>query len=333
MGCPVGLDRLLSRVRSVVRAASVSHKKSGIQDRQAMGKASRNKRAGSARERIAAQRAAARRAEIRNRVMLASLSGVVVIAIVVVLIVVKVNAKPTSKGASNGPTGAALSKLVDQVTSVPATTLDKVGAGPITAGPTAVKGEAPLTSNGKPEVLYIGAEYCPYCAAQRWAMVVSLSKFGTFSNLGTVHSSSTDSYANTPTFTFYKSTFTSKYISFVPVETETNVATATADGAPLQTPTAAQSAIFSKLDSAGSIPFIDFGNKYSEVGNLSPYGPQDLSGKSWSQIAAVLGDPSNSIAQGIDGSANYMTAAICKLTNNQPASACTSTIQQLETKL
>jgi hypothetical protein len=298
-----------------------------------MGKASRNKRTGSARERIAAQRAAARRAEIRNRVLLSSGAAVVVIAIVVAFIVVKVNAKPASKGASNGPTGTALAKLLDTVSSVPVSTLDAVGAGSITTGPSVVTGEPALTSNGKPEVLYIGAEYCPYCAAQRWAMIVSLSKFGTFSNVSTIHSSSTDSFANTPTFSFYKSSFTSKYISFVPVETETNVATATADGAPLQTPTAAQQKIFSKLNSAGSIPFIDFGNKYNEVGNLPPYGPQDLSGKTWTQIAAVLADPSNSIAQGIDGSANYSTAAICKLTNNQPGSACTPAIQQLEAKL
>lgn len=299
-----------------------------------MGKASRNKRAGSARDRIAAQRAAQRQREIRNRVLLSSGAVVVVIAIVLTFVLIKINS-PKSKAdtGSNGPTGAALTKLVDTVTSVPAATLDKVGAGPITTGPSPVTGEPALTSQGKPEVLYIGAEYCPYCAAQRWAMVVSLSKFGTFSNLHTTHSSSTDSFANTPTFTFYKSSYSSKYITFVPVETETNVRTATADGAPLQAPTSAQSAIWQKLDSGGSIPFLDFGNKYTEVGNFTPYGPQDLSGKNWNQIAAALGNPSNSIAQGVDGSANYTTAAICKLTSNQPASACTSTIISLESKI
>jgi thiol-disulfide isomerase/thioredoxin len=297
-----------------------------------MGKASRNKRTGSARERVAAQRAAARRAEVRNRVFMASGAVVVVIAIVVAFVVVKLNHK-TPKGASNGPTGVALAKLVDTVVAVPNSVLDKVGGGPITAGPTAVTGEPPLTSGGKPEILYIGAEYCPYCAAERWAMVVSLSKFGTFTNLRTIHSSSTDSYANTPTFTFYKSTYTSKYINFTSVETTTNVATATANGAPLQNPTTAEQALWAKLDSNGSIPFIDFGNKYSQVGNLQPYGPQVLTGKSWNQIAAALTDSSNPIAQGVDGSANYFTAAICKLTNNQPGSACTSVIQGLEAKL
>jgi thiol-disulfide isomerase/thioredoxin len=297
-----------------------------------MGKASRTKRTGSARERIEAQRAAARRAEIRNRVFLASGAVVVVIAIVVAFVVIKANHKPP-KSTSNGPTGVALAKLVNTVVEVPSSVLDRVGAGPITAGPTTVTGEPPLTSSGKPEVLYIGAEYCPYCAAERWAMVVSLSKFGKFTNLRTIHSSSTDTFANTPTFTFYKSSYTSQYISFTPVETLTNVASGNSPGAPLQTPTKAQQALWAHLDSNGSIPFIDFGNKYSQVGNLQPYGPQYLTGKTWNQIAAALTNPSSPIAQGIDGSANYMTAAICKLTNNQPGSACTSVIKGLEAKL
>ena len=70
-----------------------------------------------------------------------------------------------------------------------------------------------LTQGGKPEVLFMGSEYCPYCAAQRWAMVSAVSRFGTFSGLTTTHSSSSDVDANTPTLTFYGSKYTSQYIS------------------------------------------------------------------------------------------------------------------------
>ncbi len=41
----------------------------------------------------------------------------------------------------------------------------------------------------------MGAEYCPFCAAQRWAMVNAFSRFGTFTGLTTTHSSSTDTDA------------------------------------------------------------------------------------------------------------------------------------------
>jgi hypothetical protein len=298
-----------------------------------MGKASRNKRTGSARERIAAQRAAARRAEIRNRVMLASFSGVVVIAIVVAFIVVKVNAKPTK--VSGASTGTALpASVIKDITGVSATTLAAVGTG--TTYPNVIiplKSGSALTSGGKPEVLYIGAEYCPYCATERWAMTVALSRFGTFSGLHGIHSSSTDVYANTPTLTYYKSTYTSPYVDFTPVETET-VSKAT-----LQTMTSAQSAIMSKYDappyvsaeSEGSIPFVDFGNKYMISG--ASYNPQVLSGQTWAEVAAALNDPSSAIAKGADGAANQITAAICKLTHNQPGSACTASIQTIENKL
>jgi len=273
----------------------------------------------------------------------------VVVVIVVVFVVVKANKKPpaTAAGASNGPTGAALATLTNQVTTVPVSALNSVGGGSITSGGdlgatsgnflTPISGASALTSNGKPEFLYVGAEYCPYCGAERWPMIIALSRFGTFSGLTTIHSSSTDAYANTPSWTFYGSKYTSKYISFVSVEETRNYrignsASTSVNYVTLQTPTAAEQALATKYGT-GYIPFIDVGNAYVEVGNLNPYGPQDLQGKSWSAIAAALSNPSSTIAQGALGSANYLTAAMCKLTSNQPATACTPAIQTLETQL
>jgi hypothetical protein len=312
-----------------------------------MGKASRTKVDTSRREKIAAQRAAARRAEQRKRILIASGAIVAVIAVVVAFIVVKANTKhPTassSTSVSNGPTGSALAGVVSKVTSVSASTLNSVGngGGAVTAIPRPITGGTALTANGKPEMLYMGAEYCPYCAAERWAMIVALSRFGTFTGLHTVHSSSTDVYANTPTWSFYKSTYTSQYLTFTPVELTTNVPDASSPSGyvTLQTPTAAQTAIQAKYDAppyvasadAGSIPFIDFGNKYMIAG--ASYNPQVLSGLSWAQVAADLSNPSSAVAKGVDGTANYITGAICKMTGNQPASACTSTVQSLEGNL
>ena len=157
-----------------------------------MGKASRTKVDSSRREKIAAQRAAAHRAEQRRRILLVSGCILVVVAIVVAFIVVKVNSGPAkSTASSNGPTGSSLASVVAKTTSVPASTLNAVGdgGGAVSGKPTKITSSA-LTSNGKPEVLYMGAEYCPYCAAERWAIIVALSRFGTFSGLSTVHSAS-----------------------------------------------------------------------------------------------------------------------------------------------
>ena len=190
-----------------------------------MGKASRTKVDASRREKIAAQQAAARRAEQRRRILIGSGSILVVLVIVVVFVVVKLTSKSGTDTSSNGPTGSALASVVKTVTSVPASTLDAVGAGSgILATPESITGTA-LTENGKPEMLYIGAEYCPYCAAERWAMIVALSRFGTFTGLATVHSAKANGggenepYPDTPTWTFAHATFTSQYLTFTSVET------------------------------------------------------------------------------------------------------------------
>ena len=91
--------------------------------------------------------------------------------------------------------------------------------------------------------------------------------------------------------------------------------------APLQATTTQQQAIWDKYD-ANSYPFIYFGGKYMITSPI--YDPQVLQGKTWAQIAAALHDPSSAIAQGALGAANYMTAAICKMTGDQPASVCSS---------
>jgi hypothetical protein len=313
-----------------------------------MGKASRTKVDSSRREKIAAQRAAERRAEQRRRILIASGAIVVVIAVVVAFIVIKANSKPSSSTSSNGPTGSALASVVSNVTGVPASTLDKIGdgGGAVTAKPAAITGGTALTANGKPEMLYMGAEYCPYCAAERWSMIVALSRFGTFSGLSTVHSASvngagsTEPYPNTPTWTFHGATYTSKYVTFTPVEMETNIPDKSNGGyTNLETPTAAQQALLNKYDvppyvpagSNGAIPFIDFGNKYLIAG--ASYNPQVLSGLSWAQIASDLKNPDSAVAKGIGGTANYITATICKMTGDQPASACTSAIKSLEASL
>jgi thiol-disulfide isomerase/thioredoxin len=322
-----------------------------------MGKASRTKQDGDRRARIAAQREAERRSAQRKRIYLAGGSILVVAIVVVALVLVKLNGGGgTAAAASNGPTGAALSTVTKQVEDVPTSVTDAVAGGGINTSlfvPTetstqvssasqtgsyfgTVNSSTPLTSGGKPEVLYMGAEYCPYCAAQRWAMINALSRFGTFTGLTTTHSSSTDADPNTPTWTFYKSTYKSNYINFTPVEETTNErqGNSSSTSVPyvtLQTPTSAEQAIGQTYDPQGYIPFIDLGNKYVQVGNLSPLTPTMLDGQSWAQVAAAMNNPSSAIGKAEIGNANYMTAGICKLTNNLPATACTPTIQKLET--
>ncbi len=287
-----------------------------------MGKGERT-RARSAREKVAVQRAAGRRAERRRRVLLASGAIALVVVLAIVAIVVRPGQSPASQaaGASTGTTAQDLA-VAREVTSVPTATFDAVQAGTAT-GLTATSGQPPLTSDGKPEVLYMGGEFCPYCAAQRWALAAALSRFGTFTGLSLIHSSPTDVYASTPTLSFYKSGYTSRYVSFIPVEWfgEADDASTPFGHVYLQQPTAAQAALFSKY-AGGSIPFVDIGNRYLTG---VQYIPSALAGMSWSQVATAMRTPSSPVARDIDGAANIITAAICTITSDQPGGVCTST--------
>ncbi|HXZ66648.1 MAG TPA: DUF929 family protein [Streptosporangiaceae bacterium] len=265
----------------------------------------------SVRARIAAQQAEQRRKDQRRRIF--AVGGVVVALLAVIGIVI---GALVSHSSSASPAAGAqpLPAGVQADLTVPASTFAAVGIGSSsTQYLKHVTGSA-LTSGGKPEMLYIGAEWCPYCAAERWAMATALSRFGSFSPLKGVHSSASDVYPNTATLTFYGATYTSKYLVFTPVENED------VNHNLLVAPTSAQQALWAQYDPPGdTYPFIDIGNRYIAA---VTYNPQVLQGLSWSQIASDLHNPSSAVAQGAVGSANLMTAAICKITGNAPASVC-----------
>ena len=260
----------------------------------------------------------------RTPVWVAPAAVVVAIALVVAaFFVVRWYTTPVPPKAPSQDTTAL---VVSQITGLPASEFNAVGQGTADNLIKPVKGTALTGATGKPEVLYIGAEFCPYCAAERWALIVALGRFGTFSGLQTTTSSSSDIYPNTPTFTFRGATYTSDYIDFRAVETSDR------NHQPLQTPSAAEQQLWSKYNPAGTIPFVDFGNRYT-LSNAT-YSPDLLGGASWQAIASELQDQNSTQAKAIVGSANLITAAICKTTSDKPASVCSSpAIQDLEKKL
>jgi hypothetical protein len=283
-----------------------------------MGKAAQGKER-TARERLAAQRAAeSRKAAARQRLLFMAGGIVVVIALVVTFIVVRSSQKPAAAAGS-----ASNAQIVKELASVSGTTFDAVGKG---TGESlkAVTGQPALTENGKPEVLYIGGEYCPYCAAERWAIATALSRFGTLSAAKLIHSSPTDSYPNTSTLSFVGSSYTSKYLAFTPVEmySETPDSSTPTGYAYLQQPTTEQASLLEQVG-GGSFPFLDIANKYT-LSLGSQYVPSDLAGLTWAQIAADVQNPSSTVAKDIDGSANIITAALCTVTNGQPGNVCSS---------
>ena len=264
-------------------------------------------------------RAEVQAAQRRMRWFIAG-GGAVVVVLALTIAIVANSGSSSKTGATTATPPADIAAVVTSVTAVPATALDTVGAGTAKL-PSKVSG-TPIAVGAKPEVLYVGAEYCPFCAAERWALTIALSRFGTFSGLGLTHSSTTDVYPGTATLRFHGSSYTSDLIAFTPVEVATNEPNGSGGYKPLDTLTANQQQVVNDLSPGGGIPFIDFGGRYLISG--ATYDPGVLQGRTANEIAGSLTATGSPIAQAVLGAANAITAAICQLTNRQPADVCTS---------
>jgi Domain of unknown function (DUF929) len=255
----------------------------------------------------------------RSRYAAAAVGGVLLLLLA--MVVVKLAMPRPEPAAVTVP-----STVVDALLRVPASTLDAAGRGQASA-PTRISGRPALTDAGKPLVLYVGAEYCPFCAAQRWGLIVALGRFGTFTGLSAAHSATDDVYPGTPTLSFHGATYTSPYLAFQGVEVASSVRRGNSY-APLDTLSAAQQAVLAEYDappyvpagSAGAVPFVDFGNRFVMSG--AAFSPALLSGLSHEQIVGTLAAPDSPVAAAMLGSANAFTAVLCELTGGEPAQVC-----------
>jgi hypothetical protein len=253
---------------------------------------------------------------------------------VIVIIVIVAGQKTPKKGAILFNPIPATPKILNAVEKTAAATITSVGAGGLSNPWTALQGHTLATQGGKPVIDYDGAEYCPYCAADRWALINALSRFGTFSGLQLMKAQSNDSAGpSTNTFTFRTAEYKSSYLVFLHTEETNDV------GDPLQTATGL-AASMNQLNSSGGIPFVNAGNRASSSTTEQPKvlhadsANPDSRALTWQQIATKLKSPGDSIQTGIVGGGNWITAGICKLTDNKPAAACSNTaIQTLEAKV
>jgi Domain of unknown function (DUF929) len=239
------------------------------------------------------------------------------------------------------PADPALARLISEVTTVPVNAGEpgnlnadwsgNSSSASITSlafdfGPISVSGP-PLTVGVKPEVLYVATEYCPYCVAQNWALIVALSRFGSFSGLSTSRSPYFEDVPPVDGWTFYGSSYTSRYLAFVPIETYSNllVSRKADPGDPksyraLQRLAPSEQAVLSRFDNGTQTPFLDFGGRVTLVGGEVV--PNFLAGLSWTRIAAGLRHPATPAAATILTVANMLTSQLCKLTGDRPAAAC-----------
>ena len=223
------------------------------------------------------------------------------------------------------------SDILASLSSLPASVDDEVGAGtaatPLTQ-PVPLSGQPPLESNGKPEVLFVGAEYCPFCAAERWSLILALSRFGHFSVLHNVQSAPNDAFSGIQSFSFVHSAYASRYVSFTGVELYSTTLDAQGGYTKIASLTPSQAELVARdgppSGALGSspVPFVDIANRM--VSSTSGFSPALLVGQSQSAITSALNQPGKPIADAVVGAANELTAGICEATGQQPSSVCSS---------
>ena len=173
----------------------------------------------------------------------------------------------------------------------------------------------PAVTPGQPvPVFFLSALYCPFCGAERWALVDALGRFGTWSNLNPSQSTAgVDGIAAVPTYDFVHAHYTSRYVAFTPRDV------ADAQGNPLEPLQLEERALVNRYNPDGGIPFLLIGGAFAQVS--SGYSPGLLAGKSFSQVKSDL------TAKAVDGQAiqheaDVISALICVADGGQPQNIC-----------
>ena len=232
--------------------------------------------------------------------------------------------------------------ILATLSTVPPATFDAVGVtvpGADLTPPRIVDGP-PLTASGVPQVLFVGAEYCPFCAAERWPLVVALSRFGRFHVLHNAASSTASVFPGTSSFSFVGASYSSRYLTFTGVELYSDLVGADGSFTPIARLTPAQAAVVARYQApsdgaaGGTAPFVDVGGRM--VATTSGFSPALLAGQSQAQIAAEVSQPAPPTTAGsaatpgpptgqaVIAVANQLSAGICAVTGQQPATVCRS---------
>jgi hypothetical protein len=260
-------------------------------------------------ERAARQRELQRAAEVRRR--RGSRTRVLRVAGGVVLTLAILAAAFVYFGRSGGSNGTAVAASAT--------------LGPLTAAkPSGSTGSfhrvsAPYRVGGKPVLLFVGAQYCPFCAAERWAVVKALSRFGSWSGLAAGHSSSGESgFGDVPTYVLLQARYHSLYVAFDHKDVADNA------GNTLQHLSPVEQTYFNRYDPAGSIPLV-YVDGYAMSG--SGYSPAELQGGAFAHVQSELRRNGNAPYVGdINGEANLLTAFLCHGDGNRPQTACKSPV-------
>lgn len=274
-------------------------------------------------------RARSRRRHVRRRYYATGLLAIVVIGAFGISRVSGPSVSPPRSPDSN-TAPVQLASYFRAAGGVPNATLEAVGLPANVAVPNNVTPSiATAATNGV--VSYVGAEYCPFCALQRWALLVALSKFGTFTNLDRqILSSSSEVYPHLASWSFIGAKYSSPYFTFVPTELTSSTPNGHGGYTPLETMSSAQKFAYTRYDPQSELPFIDAGNHFVTLGASAS--PSVLEGLTLAGIGRDLSIASSPVAQAVDGTANYLIAALCTMVQGATPPLCATPVIRAASK-
>lgn len=204
-------------------------------------------------------------------------------------------------------------KVLKNLTTIPTARWRAIG---IVGAP---KPEA-ISKVSTPTFLYMGAEGCPYCAAEDWAVTIALDRFGKLTGITLMRSAARDYAPDTATVSYLHAVYRSPYLRAHLVELAGRQLVDGQFAPPLEQPTANELAEMNSYDHDGSIPFVVVGGRYLWIG--APFNPLWLRGQSWLTISREIRSAKGVVARSVLSTANALAAAICSVDGEQPAPVC-----------
>lgn len=164
--------------------------------------------------------------------------------------------------------------------------------------------DEPVKHDGKLSVFFMGAEHDPYCAAERWAVVRALQKFGQWEGLKQTMSAARDEpFLNLPTYDFTEATYTSSHVEFMARELRDR------EFKPLQKLLKTEERLVRKFNPEKEIPFLLVGGRFMQIG--AGFTPKIFIGHTFRQTETELKKAESEIRKTIDAEGNIVAALLC----------------------
>jgi hypothetical protein len=168
----------------------------------------------------------------------------------------------------------------------------------------------------KVRVFFLGAQYWPFCAAERWALVSALERFGTLTGYTPeTHAPGLAGFRLVPTYDLRTAVYTSAYLAYSDKEIFDK------DNTPLDTFDNDEQSIVDQFNPQATFPFLIINGQYAQFD--SGYSPGLIDGMDFATLRSQLdAGEQNDATNAINAEADLITKYLCHSTGGEPATTC-----------